>query len=45
MNLFTFCICTDFEYLKSMPVKLTRMDFHINLYFGILIWNSVDLYY
>lgn len=40
MNLLTFCICTEyFEYLKSKYIKLTRMGFHINLYFWILMSN------
>ena len=44
--IFTVCIQReDFEYLKSKYIKLTRMDFHINLYFWILTGNSVALYY
>lgn len=46
MNLFTFCTYTeDSEYLKSRYVKLTRICFHINVYFWILMLNSVELYY
>lgn len=44
MDLFTFCICTDFEYLKSKYIKLTKMGFYFNLYFWILMLNSGELY-
>ena len=46
INLFTVCTRTeDFEYLKSKYIKLSRMGFRINLYFWMLMLNSVPLYY